>query len=555
MTKCRYKVIRQSSPVGRVVYRSNNNANANGGVSYANANNDSSNTNANIGSRLNNLNRQAVPCLPFNRPTPLLDVSLHGVPRGMRLTNSGNFAGKVKKQDNWVEFGRCLLAVEEVGPKRRKAMKRDSHVMEEVLSYSNISEAIDEVLSGTERKKTSEGRYILEHREEVINQLQKELGNGTFELGPWTEREIKEAGKIRHLQIFPQIKRIGINAVMRVVDTHLRRRFIRTTGASIKGRGMHDLMKYIRDDMKRDPDGTRFAYKFDIRKFYENISQEEVKHCVRRVFKDPVLIQLLDTFISLISHGLSLGLRSSQGLANLMLSMVLDHYLKDEEGVEYYYRYCDDGLILSGDKMTLWKCRDTVKERLATVGLEIKPNERVFPVSEGIDFLGYVIYSGDHVELRKRIKKRMARKMAEVKSRKRRDVLTASFYGMAKHANCINLFQTLTGKDMKSFKDLGVSYAPADGKKRFPGPSISIRELVNLPIVVKDFETGIKTDQGENRTLVAIEQNGEPKKFFTASVEMKNILEQIRDVPDGFPFETTIKAESFGKGKTKYVFS
>ena len=39
-------------PTSRVVYRSNNNANSNGGVSYANANNDSSNTNANIGSRL-----------------------------------------------------------------------------------------------------------------------------------------------------------------------------------------------------------------------------------------------------------------------------------------------------------------------------------------------------------------------------------------------------------------------------------------------------------------------------------------------------------------------
>lgn len=35
-----------------MVYRSNNNANANGGVAYANANNDASNANANIGSRL-----------------------------------------------------------------------------------------------------------------------------------------------------------------------------------------------------------------------------------------------------------------------------------------------------------------------------------------------------------------------------------------------------------------------------------------------------------------------------------------------------------------------
>ncbi|WP_418668715.1 hypothetical protein, partial [Alistipes putredinis] len=39
-------------PIGRVVYRGNNNANPNGGVSMSNANNDSSNTNTNIGSRL-----------------------------------------------------------------------------------------------------------------------------------------------------------------------------------------------------------------------------------------------------------------------------------------------------------------------------------------------------------------------------------------------------------------------------------------------------------------------------------------------------------------------
>lgn len=108
---------------------------------------------------------------------------------------------------------------------------------------------------------------------------------------------------------------------------------------------------------------------------------------------------------------------------------------------------------------------------------------------------------------------------------------------------------------MKSFKDLGVSYAPADGKKHFPGLTVSIHDLVNLPIVVKDFETGIKTAQGDDRTLVAFEQNGEPKKFFTSSVEMRNILEQIRELPDGFPFETTIKTEAFGKGKTKFVFS
>lgn len=447
------------------------------------------------------------------------------------------------------------LAIEEVGPGNRKAMKRESNIIEEIVSYSNLYDAIDEVLCGTERKASSAGRRILSNRDEFISNLAEELRDGSFEIGPYRDRAIKEGGKTRKIQILPIEKRIGINAVMRVVDRHLKKRFIRTTGASIKGRGMHDLMHYICDDMRRDPEGTAYAYKFDIRKFYESIDQDSVMRCVRRVFKDPVLLILLDKFAHMMEHGLSMGLRSSQGLANLLLSDVLDHHLKDNLGVRYYYRYCDDGVILSGSKKELWDLREIIRLRVQSVGLEIKPNDRVFPVCEGIDFLGYVIYSSDHVELRKRVKKKMARKLSEVKSRKRRGVLTASLYGMAKHADCNNLFNTLTGKNMKSFKDLGVSYVPADGKKRFPGTSVSIRELVNLPIVVKDFETGIKTDQGDNRTLVAIEQNGEPKKFFTSSVEMTNILEQVKAIDGGFPFETTIRAEPFGKGRTKYVFS
>lgn len=61
--------------IGRVVYRGNNNANANGGVSYANANNAPSNSNTNVGSRLNynqrnNNNRRTTKgtCFPTVEP-------------------------------------------------------------------------------------------------------------------------------------------------------------------------------------------------------------------------------------------------------------------------------------------------------------------------------------------------------------------------------------------------------------------------------------------------------------------------------------------------------
>ena len=426
--------------------------------------------------------------------------------------------------------------------------------MEEVVEYSNMAESFDQVLRGSKRKKSRQGRYLLAHREEVIKELSERIADGTFTVANYRERTINESGKERRIQVLTMKDRIAVHAIMSVVDRHLKKRFIRTTSASIKDRGMHDLMKYIRRDMQEDPEGTRYCYKFDISKFYESVCQDFVSYCVRRVFKDKKLIAMLDGFIHMMPQGISIGLRSSQGLGNLLLSVYLDHYLKDRYGVRHFYRYCDDGVVLGKSKAELWEIRDAVHEQVEQIDLKVKANERVFPVDEGIDFLGYVIYP-DHVLLRKRIKQKFARKMHEVKSRKRRRVLIASFYGMAKHADCIMLFNKLTGKEMKSFKDLNVAYKPEDGKKRFAGAVVSIRELVNLPIVVKDFEVGVKTSQGEDRCVVSIEHNGEPKKFFTNSEEMKNILQQVSEMPDGFPFETTIKAETFGKGRTKYIFT
>ena len=433
-------------------------------------------------------------------------------------------------------------------------MRREGYIIKEIVDYSNMAESFNQVLRGKKRKRCRQGRYLLAHKEEVIQELTKQITDGSFKVSGYREKEIIEGGKLRRIQVLSMKDRIAIHAIMAVVDKHLKKRFIRTTSASIEGRGMHDLMKYIRRDMQDDPEGTRYCYKFDISKFYESVKQDFVMYCVRRVFKDKTLINLLDGFVRMMPEGISIGLRSSQGLGNLLLSVYLDHYLKDKYGVRHFYRYCDDGVVLGNAKSELWKIRDVVHEQLEQIDLKVKANERVFPVGEGIDFLGYVIYP-DHVRLRKRIKQKFARKMHEVKSRKRRRVLIASFYGMAKHANCIMLFNKLTGKEMKSFKDLNVAYKPEDGKKRFAGAVVSIRELVNLPIVVKDFETGVKTSQGEDRCVVAIEVNGEQKKFFTNSEEMKNILQQVSEMPDGFPFETTIKTETFGKGRTKYVFT
>ena len=476
------------------------------------------------------------------------------VPREKNLSKS-IIRWKTEKTSFRVEFGRSLLIRRSRAQiKEGVNMHKDGYVIEEIVEYHNFSLAFDTVLSGKKRKKCRTGRNLISHKDDKIEKFIACIKSGWKEPIMFREAEVTDGIKTRRIQIIPIEDRIKASAVMNVVDTHLRRRFIRTTSASIKNRGMHDLLHYIHRDMCEDPKGTQYGYKFDISKFYESVVQDFVMYCVKKVFKDKLLISILNKLVRMMDKGISIGLRSSQGLGNLLLSVFLDHYLKDRFGIAHFYRYCDDGVVLAETKEELWKIRDIIHKQMTKIGLTVKGNERVFPVSEGIDFLGYVIYP-DHVLLRKRIKKKFACKMQKVKSKKRRRELIASFYGMAKHADCNNLFKTITGLEMKSFKDLNVAYKPKDGKKRFAGSLVSIRELVNLTIVVKDFETGIQTGQGDDRCVVSVEVNGEPKKFFTNSEEMKNILQQVSEIDDGFPFETTIKSETFGKGKTKYIFN
>lgn len=433
-------------------------------------------------------------------------------------------------------------------------MRREGNIIQEIVEYGNMSDSFDQVLRGTVRKQCREGKELLAHREEVIANLQREIADGTFTVTEYRERDIYEYGKHRRLQIVAMERRIGCNAIMNVVDKHLHARYIRTSGASIKKRGTHDMMLQVSRVLKDNPH-IRYAYQYDIRHFYDNVVHKVAKDAFAHVFKDKILLKILGSLIDMLETGISFGLRISQATGNLILSIHLDHHLKDEMGVKHFFRYCDDGLVLAETKAELWLIRDAIHEMLEAIGLEIKPNERVFPVSEGIDFVGYKIYP-DHVLLRKRIKKKFAAKIKKIKSRKRRHELIASFYGMTKHADCANLNNKLIGVEtMKSFKDLKVTYQPANGQKYFPGDTISIRDLVNLEIIVHDFQLGVKTREGEDRCVVSIEMGGQMKKFITNSDEMKNILSQIGEMEDGFPFETTIKAQSFGNGKTKYVFT
>lgn len=456
--------------------------------------------------------------------------------------------------------------------------KRYGYLIPKIIERRNMDRAFDEVVDQLPERKiikdgvkvTVPGRrtYYRGKREKIISKLIRRIEDGSFKIGGYREMEVHDGPKDRIVQSPCVTDRIGCNAIMRIVEDVLYPSIIRTSAASIPGRGMHRLFAKMRKDIESHPDETRYFYKCDIRKFFESIDQKVMWKCIERKIKDPILLPILYDFVTMMDHGLSIGLRSSQCYGNIILNGI-DHYFKDELGIKFYYRYCDDIVILASSKKKLWLIRDMMHERVALLGLEVKPDEIVRPLSEGIDFLGFV-YDGEKARLRKRTKQKAARKLHKIKSRRRRQEIIGSLKGMAQWCDSKHLFKTLTHRDMIDSGEIKVGIKDHDGKKWFEGEQISPDELVEEPFVVVNFErdlvpkweitrfnkevnehdgdkTGIEPPR--KKYLVSILHDGQPKKFWTGNRFNINKLNKAEE--DGeIPFFTSIKKCGRGKRMT-----
>lgn len=432
--------------------------------------------------------------------------------------------------------------------------------------YRAFDEVVDQL---PERKKRQEdgstvtipGRrsFYRERREQIIDELVARIGDGSFRVTHYREMWVTDGPKVRKVQSPCVTDRIGCNAIMRIVEDVLYPSVVKTSAASIPGRGMHRLFAKMRHDIEKDREGTRYFYKCDIRKFYESINQQLMYDVVCKRIKDKVLLPMLHNFITLMPKGLSIGLRSSQCFGNILLSSI-DHYFKDELRVKYYYRYCDDIVMLGSCKRKMWLLRDALHEQAKNLELDIKPNEAVKPITEGIDFLGFV-YDGEKARLRKRTKQKAARKLKKIKSRKRRQQIIGSLKGMAQWGDCKHLYKKLTKKDMVSFaelkkqkQDAGIAYTGKDGKRILQGNPENLRALVNMHITIVDFEPDVPTQNGPRYVVQFQKDDGTLCKYLTNDSEQKFWLEEMRK-SNNLPFDCKITPQFFGQGKVRYMFT
>lgn len=149
--------------------------------------------------------------------------------------------------------------------------------------------------------------------------------------------------------------------------------FTADTYACIKGRGIHLLLKNLRKTLDKDPEGTKYCLKLDIKKFYPSINHDILKQVLRKKIKDEDLLWLLDEIID-SAEGVPIGNYLSQFFANLYMAY-FDHWVKEELKVKYYFRYADDIVLLADSKEQLRSWLVTIKLYLTHVlKLRLKEN-------------------------------------------------------------------------------------------------------------------------------------------------------------------------------------
>lgn len=314
-----------------------------------------------------------------------------------------------------------------------QTMKRHNHLFELVTSYSNLWAAYINARKGKTHYR--EVKLMDKNPEHYVSNLQKLLLTETFKNSEYEVFTRVTGGKERQIYKLPFYPdRVLHHAIVQIMMPIWMNLLIRDTYATIPKRGIHDGVKRVKSALK-DTRNTQYCLKLDIKKYYPSINHDILKSILRRKVKDEWMMRLLEEIID-SADGIPIGNYVSQWLGNIYLAY-FDHFVKEDLGVKYYFRYADDLVLLHSNKQHLRSLKIDIEHYLNQyLDLRIKENWQIFPVNiQGIDFLGYRFYH-NYTLVRKSIVKRFKKKIKNHKASKQTE---SAYWGWFKHANTFNL--------------------------------------------------------------------------------------------------------------------
>ena len=128
-----------------------------------------------------------------------------------------------------------------------------------------------------------------------------------------------------------------------------------------------------------------------------------------------------------------------------------DHFMKETVRIKYYLRYTDDFILLHEDRDLILSLLPAIQKELKEkLDLDLHPQKVILTkLSQGIDFLGYVVFP-KHIILRSKTKQRVFRRMKEEGLS---ETQLSSFLGLFSHCEGYEYEQQLRLSFMNQFND------------------------------------------------------------------------------------------------------
>lgn len=322
-------------------------------------------------------------------------------------------------------------------------MKRHGNLFSKIIDIENIRLA--EKLAAKGKRNQRQVRKFEENLEEKLVKIQQLLANKNFHTAAYRKKTIYEPKK-REISILPYSPdRIVQHALINVLEPIWEGMMIADSYACLKKRGLHAGSKRTMDFVRKHT----WCGKCDVSKFYYSIHHDKLIAILERKIKDKNVMYLLKDIIDSTpgNIGLPIGNITSQWFGNIYLNE-LDTYIKQTlHWKDGYIRYCDDFIFTADSKEEIWKVMLAARKFIETeCGMKLS-KFTVFPLSHGVDFLGYRHFKGGYILLRKSTSKRVKKKLKaipyELKHRhmdaQHAESVVASYKGWLRWANTHNL--------------------------------------------------------------------------------------------------------------------
>ena len=296
-------------------------------------------------------------------------------------------------------------------------MKRHGDLYRKIISEENLKLAYQKSRKGKAWQRNV--KEIDQRQEYYLSELLHILQNKEYKTSQYKTKMIYEP-KFRTIYILPYYPdRILQHAIMNVLEPIWDKLFIYDSYACRQGKGQHKGSLRCMQFVKRN----KYCLKCDISKFYPSVNHEKLLKIIKRKIKCKDTLVLLEEIINSIEgeSNVPIGNYLSQWFGNLYMNE-LDQLIKHKYHIKDYIRYCDDFLLFSNNKEKLNQMK-LIIEKFITEQLKMKLSKcDLFPVTQGVDFLGYRHFPQGYILLRKttakRVKKRLKSLFWKVKHKK-----------------------------------------------------------------------------------------------------------------------------------------